>query len=295
MCLLVGKVEEIIGHSDVVLLSSDSSSKNLGRIDNLRRGSELRLVSRLSGGNLSARHMRNSVRNRAAASLSRLARAVLVIRVQALVLLLDVVCHLLVVGANVRMLHVPASSKNLGNLVVGDTRALSLNDLVTLLAVEDVSVGRSWDTRAWSLGLRALEEKRIDSATSIQEHSAIGNQVASNSKIPATLLDVMSVENGLSELNHEEVGESSSGALIHLPIEFDGYFNKLESLFLLRHETLEDAVDVLASPRSLVNTGVGRRRAHQHEGAHSEDCFDLSWSCWRSESWNKSSSDEVGR
>lgn len=220
MCLLVGKVEEIIGHSDVVLLSSDSSSKNLGRIDNLRRDSELRLVSRLGGGNLSARHVRNSVRNRAAASLSRLARAVLVIRVQALVLLLNVVCHLLVVGANVRMLHVPASSKNLScrrvsvrpeewhmvltNLVVGDTRALSLDDLVTLLAVEDVSVGRSWDTRAGSLGLRALEEKRINSAVSIQEHSAIGNQVASNSKIPATLLDVMSVENGLSELNPDE-------------------------------------------------------------------------------------------
>jgi hypothetical protein len=219
--VMMVKAEEVVNHLDVVLLNRGRSSK-LSRMNNLSRARELGEYAKQSGSR-SRRTDQNGVRVLAAASFRGSARTILVVRVEALVLCLDLICLLLVVKANLGSLRVPASAKNLSctrvsnrpegwqmlltNLIVGDVRTLVLDDLVTLLAVKDVGVGRSWNMDTVGRELRTLDENGLGSALNIQEHSTITKKITRNSKMEATLLAVTSVDNRLSELNPGEEHE----------------------------------------------------------------------------------------
>ena len=209
-----------MNHLDNVLLSS----RKLSRSNNLSGSRELREISELSRSrSRSLSTDQDSVRVLATAALRWSARAVLVIRVKALVLLLDLVCLLLVVEANLASLHVPASAKDLGwtkvsgsleawhllltNFIVGDIRTLVLDDLVTLLTVKDVGIWGSWDMDAVDRKLRTLQENRLVGTLGIQEHSTIAQKVARDSEIIAALLVVTGVENRLPEFYPGEENE----------------------------------------------------------------------------------------
>jgi hypothetical protein len=93
------------------------------------------------------------------------------------------------------------SHKLLTDLVVGQSRALLLDLLVTLLAVDDVSVGRSWNLGALGSRVRTLHVDGLRSAWNNDEHSAILHDVTRSSEIVALVLVVASVKNRLAKFD----------------------------------------------------------------------------------------------
>lgn len=91
------------------------------------------------------------------------------------------------------------SHKLLTDLVVGQSRALLLDLLVTLLAVDDVGVGRSWNLGTLGSMVRTLHVDGLRSAWNNDEHSAILHDIAGSSEVVALVLVVTGVENRLAK------------------------------------------------------------------------------------------------